>query len=96
MGTSSDAVEQPQPSDFTQQVHRDIKADNVLLVEQPQPSDFTQQAEMSRPGLFKEFLLFMRDTKKWWLAPIILVLLLIGLLAVLSSTAAAPLIYTLF
>lgn len=39
---------------------------------------------------------FMRQNKKYWLMPIILVLLLLGVLVFLSSTAAAPFIYTLF
>jgi len=40
---------------------------------------------------------FMRVRKKFWLAPIILVLLLLGTLVVLSQgSAVAPFIYTLF
>ena len=40
---------------------------------------------------------FMRERKKFWLAPIIVVLLLLGVLIVLSQgSAVAPFIYTLF
>lgn len=40
---------------------------------------------------------FMRERKKFWLAPIILVLLLLGTLIVLTQgSAIAPFIYTLF
>ena len=40
---------------------------------------------------------FMRERKKFWLAPIIIVLLLLGILIVLAEgSAVAPLIYTLF
>jgi hypothetical protein len=40
---------------------------------------------------------FMRDRKKFWLAPIIVVLLLLGVLLVLAQgSAVAPFIYTLF
>ena len=40
---------------------------------------------------------FMRARKKFWLAPIIFVLLLLGVLIVLSQgSAVAPFIYTLF
>ena len=40
---------------------------------------------------------FMKVRKKFWLAPIILVLLLLGVLIVLSQgSAVAPFIYTLF
>ncbi len=40
---------------------------------------------------------FMRERKKFWLAPIIIMLLLLGGLIVLSEgSAVAPFIYTLF
>jgi len=41
--------------------------------------------------------LFMRERKKFWLAPIIVILLLLGLLIVFAQgSAVAPFIYTLF
>jgi len=47
--------------------------------------------------LLKDLWGFMRVRKKFWLAPIILVLLLLGALIVLSQgSAVAPFIYTLF
>lgn len=39
---------------------------------------------------------YLRQNKKWWMFPILLILLLFGLLMVLGGTAAAPFIYTLF
>jgi hypothetical protein len=39
---------------------------------------------------------FFSSSKKWWLMPMVAVLLVLGLLFVLSSTVAAPFIYTLF
>ena len=40
---------------------------------------------------------FMRDRKKFWLMPILIVMLLLGVLIVLAQgSAAAPFIYTLF
>lgn len=40
---------------------------------------------------------FMRERKKFWLLPIIVVLLLVGVLLVLAQgSAVAPFIYTLF
>ena len=47
-------------------------------------------------NIFKEFLAFLAENKKWWLLPIIVVLLLFGLLIALGSTGAAPFIYSLF
>jgi hypothetical protein len=47
--------------------------------------------------LIKDLWAFMRVRKKFWLAPIIIVLLLLGGLIVLSQgSAVAPFIYTLF
>lgn len=39
---------------------------------------------------------FLRERKKWWLLPMIVMLLLIGLLIFSGSSAVAPFIYTLF
>jgi hypothetical protein len=47
--------------------------------------------------IFGELWAFMRVRKKWWLGPIILVLLFLGLFIVLTQgSALAPFIYTLF
>ena len=44
-----------------------------------------------------EFWAFLRERKKWWLGPIILVLVLFGGLLVLAQgSAVAPFIYTIF
>ncbi len=59
-------------------------------------NDFERQAEEAQPGLVAEFLDFLKHSKKWWLTPIIVVLLLIGFLIFLSGTAAAPFIYSIF
>jgi uncharacterized protein DUF5989 len=48
-------------------------------------------------GFFRELWAFMRHRKKYWLLPIILVLLGVGALIVLTQgSAIAPFIYTLF
>lgn len=57
---------------------------------------FAAQAEQKEIGLVAELLAFVRENKKWWLIPILVVLLVVGVLLVLASTAAAPLIYPLF
>jgi hypothetical protein len=47
--------------------------------------------------LLKDLWAFMRERKKFWLAPIILMLLLLGALVVLSQgSVIAPFIYTIF
>ena len=58
--------------------------------------DFEQMASTSQPSLVRELWDFLRYNKKWWLTPIIPVLLLAGLLVLLSQSAAAPFVYTLF
>ena len=43
-----------------------------------------------------ELIAFIVETKKWWLAPILFVLLIVGLLVVFADSAIAPFIYSLF
>lgn len=59
-------------------------------------TDFAEAAEQESPGFFIELWDFLTHNKKWWLLPIVAVLLLVGALMMLSSTAIAPFIYTLF
>ena len=52
---------------------------------------------MGKSRVFSEFLEFLRQEKKYWLIPIVVVFVLFGLLIVFSqSSAVAPFIYTLF
>ena len=48
-------------------------------------------------SFFKEFFYFLKIRKKYWLLPIVIILVLFGALIVLTQgTAVAPFIYTLF
>ncbi len=61
------------------------------------PDDFEKiAAQHSRGGLFRDMWWYLRENKKWWLLPVLVMLLLFGLLVFLSGTALAPFIYTLF
>jgi Family of unknown function (DUF5989) len=55
---------------------------------------------IARSGSTRSFLAelwaLLRSNKKYWMMPIIFVLLVLGVLVFLSATAAAPFIYTLF
>ncbi len=52
---------------------------------------------MSKLKVVSELWQLMKSNKKYWLAPVIIVLVLIGfLLVVAGSSALAPFIYTLF
>jgi len=57
---------------------------------------FESASREKSPGIVREFVDFLRHNKKWWIAPILIALLLIGAFVLLSGTAAAPFIYTLF
>jgi drug/metabolite transporter superfamily protein YnfA len=64
--------------------------------EQPQ-SDFEKAAtQQPRGGFLRELWGFMAQNKKWWLLPILILLLIFGLLVILSGSGLAPFIYTLF
>ena len=64
--------------------------------QQRQQSQLEQDASRPQARILIEFVDFLLHNKKWWLIPIVLVLLLFGLLVMLSGTGAAPFIYTLF
>jgi len=52
---------------------------------------------MNRFSIIREFFDFLRERKKWWIAPIVLFLLLLGgLLIFAKGSALAPFIYSLF
>lgn len=52
---------------------------------------------MSKVSVLREFWAFLRERKKFWLAPIVFVLVLLGLLVVSAGgSPLAPFIYSLF
>ena len=52
---------------------------------------------MSKLAIIREFWTFLRENKKWWLAPIVIFLLVLGgLLVFAKGSALAPFIYSLF
>lgn len=60
-------------------------------------NEFEKAAAQEHDGnLVGEFLSFLGNNKKWWLLPIIVILLALGVLMLLAGTGAAPFIYTLF
>jgi len=60
-------------------------------------SAFEKAAARQRNASFiSELWEFLRTNKKWWLIPILLIFILLGVLILLSSTGLAPFIYTLF
>lgn len=58
-----------------------------------------QMAELAadgQQGFIRELFAMLLHSKKWWLTPILIVLLLVGVLVILGGTGAAPFIYTVF
>jgi hypothetical protein len=55
-----------------------------------------ERVHRGNESLLREMLRFLAANKKWWLLPVLCVFLLLGVLVFLSTTAAAPFIYTLF
>jgi hypothetical protein len=52
---------------------------------------------MAKLKILKEYFSFLKENKKWWLLPLVIILVLFGLLIVLTKgSALAPFIYTIF
>jgi len=52
---------------------------------------------MTGRGVVAEYLAFLRQNKRWWMVPILILILLLGaLLMVTQGSPLAPLIYTIF
>jgi len=74
-----------------------LSSEDSTMSDSDPKNSFVEQASASqRKGLVGEFIDFLKENKKWWLAPIVTVIVGLGLLVMLSGTAAAPFIYTLF
>ena len=62
----------------------------------PEQNEFLKEAQAERGSFLSDYFAFLKRTRKWWMLPVLIVVLLFGLLVVLSATGAAPFIYTLF
>jgi len=64
---------------------------------EPAPTIGYAEDDAEDESLLNEFLLFLKEEKKWWLAPLVLVLLFISAIIVFAEgSAIAPFIYTIF
>ena len=59
-------------------------------------SAFEKAQQEEQAGIIKEFFLFLKHNKKYWMIPILITLLALEALIILGGTAVAPFIYTLF
>jgi len=62
----------------------------------PKKNDFEQASAEPRKGVLRELGGFIKERRKWWLVPLLVAMLILGILILLSSTGLAPFIYTLF
>ena len=64
----------------------------------PKPTSVFEKAaaEHQDESLLEEFWAFLKYNKKWWLLPIVIIMLLLSVLIYLAMSPAAPFIYTLF
>lgn len=65
-------------------------------MEKKQRTEFEKSGEQKDIGLFGELVAMLKQNKKYWLIPLLIILLLFGVLIALGSSAAAPFVYTLF
>jgi len=61
-----------------------------------EPERFLELTRTPRRGTWRDLLLLLRDHKKWWLTPIVVMMLVLGWLAIFAGGSAAPFLYTLF
>lgn len=62
----------------------------------PKSPKFSEIEPAEEKGALAEFWSLLMHNKKYWMLPIIVLLLVFGVLVILSGSSAAPFIYTLF
>ena len=90
---------EPPDNEITKQLEASTSnssSDGSLNDDSSQKSAFEQAAQQRAPNVIVEFMDFLLHNKKWWLTPIILVLLVFSVFIALTSSALAPFIYVLF
>ena len=59
-------------------------------------NDFEHLADEAPPGFVREVWYLLSSDKRWWLAPVVIAIVILGALVLLTGTGVAPFIYTLF
>lgn len=63
---------------------------------QNKSKEFTELSKKKRMSLLGELWFFLKHNKKWWLLPIFIILIILGVLILLGGTAIGPFLYPLF
>lgn len=58
--------------------------------------DFLAEVRSGQPTFVRELLEFLLKNKRWWLTPMVIVLLILGLMITATNTAIGPAFYLLF
>lgn len=58
--------------------------------------DFDALSQSEKTGFFFDLLDFFKNSKRYWLIPIVIALLIFGAVVVVGAATGAPFIYTLF
>ncbi|RIK65135.1 MAG: hypothetical protein DCC65_13225 [Planctomycetota bacterium] len=61
-----------------------------------QANEFMREGQAARTSFLSDFVHLIKENRKWWMLPLVLMLVAFGALMILASTGAAPFIYTLF
>lgn len=59
-------------------------------------SELERAAKQGPPSMVSEWVSYLSRAGKWWLLPVLLVLMLLGALLLLTSSPVAPFIYSVF
>ena len=62
----------------------------------PDRNRFEDLAGERPPSFAREVWHLLSTDKRWWLAPVVIAIVILGVLVLLTGTGAAPFIYTLF
>jgi Family of unknown function (DUF5989) len=62
----------------------------------PEGASFREAGEKKELTLGQEVVQMLRYNKKYWMIPLVVILLIFGVVLILGSTSIAPFIYTLF
>ncbi len=62
----------------------------------PDQTELERASRKGPPSLWSEWVHYLRRSGKWWLFPVLLVLLLVGALLLLTASPLAPFIYSVF
>ncbi len=76
--------------------HGDVERDRQGDGGKAEADEFARLGELNRTSFAGDLYFLLKNNKKWWMLPLIGLLLIFGVLMFLAATGVAPYIYTLF